>query len=488
MQFSTYADDRSALEAGETSCHQLVSSFLDRIERDNPRLNAFISIDNDGALARASELDSDRERGHVRPLHGMVVAVKDMIVQRGLPATAGSRMLEDFKSLFSATVIDRLEDAGVIIIGRTNCDEFGMGSSGETSYFGPTRNPVDDSRVAGGSSGGSAAAVAAGLCHTALGTDTGGSVRQPASFCGIASLKPTYGRISRYGAVANASSFDVIGPMARSVRDVALMMEVMAGLDEHDSTSAPADVPPYGAGLTGDVAGLRVGIPTEFVSQATSPGVRNALSDTTEALRDAGAIVTDISLPRTRYGVATYYILTMAEASSNLARYDGVRFGYRAPRDSWSRKSDHLSAVDRQYVASRSEGFGSEVKRRIMLGTYVLSTGYYDAYYAKAQRVRRLIRNDFEEAFGQVDVLLGPTSPSTAFRMGEHASDPLEMYLNDVCTVTASLAGVPALVVPGGRDAQGLPVGLQLIAPHFAEAALLKTGDALMKIRADIDA
>ncbi len=482
MNVSTYAGDRPALETGETSCHQLVSSFLERIENLNPRLNAFISVDGEAALERAAALDSERDQGGIRPLHGMVVAVKDMIVQEGRTATAGSRMLENFESLFNATVIEHLEEAGAIIIGRTNCDEFGMGSSGETSWFGPPVNPFDESRVAGGSSGGSASAVAAGLCHTALGTDTGGSVRQPASFCGISSLKPTYGRVSRFGSIALASSFDVIGPMARSVEDLALMMEVMAGNDERDSTSAPVEVSDYSSTLAGTLDGLRVGIPKEFLSEGMTQDVRKTLAETSDKLQEAGAIVSEVSLPHTEYGVATYYILTMAEASSNLARYDGVRFGYRSTGRPAEAAADGRSLLDDLYVSSRSEGFGEEVKRRIMLGTYVLSSGYYDAYFTKAQKVRSLIRTDFEKAFKEVDVLLAPVSPSTAFKIGEKFSDPLDVYLNDVYTVPVNLAGVPAVVVPAGVGAAGLPIGVQLIGAHFDEATLLRAGDALMKI------
>lgn len=485
MHASTYAGIRPALDSGETSCQQLVSSFLERIRKENARLNAFISVDEEGAMERAAALDAGRERGdEMKPLHGMVIAVKDMIVEEGRTVTCGSRMLEGFTSLFSATVIERLLEAGAIIIGRTNCDEFGMGSSGETSYFGPVRHPFDESRVAGGSSGGSAAAVAAGLCHTALGTDTGGSVRQPASFCGISALKPTYGRVSRYGAVANASSFDVIGPMARSVEDLALMMEVMAGSDERDGTTAPVDVPIYSDILSRDLTGLRFGVPKEFALQGIHPDVQQALDDAAEQLREAGADVSEISLPHTRYGIATYYILTTAEASSNLARYDGVRYGYRAKQVDGSSTTSDLAPLEELYTASRSEGFGDEVKRRIMLGTYVLSSGYYDAYYAKAQRVRTLIRRDFERAFSDVDIILAPANPSTAFKLGEKSQDPLEMYLNDVFTVTASLAGVPALVVPAVMESGILPIGLQLIGPHFGEETLLRAGDALMKIGA----
>lgn len=479
MSFPTYGDDRVSLERGETTCRDLVLSFLERIEHENEHLNAFLSVDREGALRRADELDRSRAEGAMRPLHGMVVAVKDMICQRGRVVSCGSRMLEEFESLYSATAVERLEEAGAIIIGRTNCDEFGMGSSNENSYFGPARNPHSRDRVPGGSSGGSAAAVAAGLCHTALGTDTGGSVRQPASFCGVAGLKPTYGRISRYGLVAYASSFDVIGPLGRSVGDLALMLQVMAGHDPRDSTSAPVDVPDYRLRENGAAGELRVGIPDEFVSSGLTPEVEEAFSAAVDRLKENGATVREVSLPHTRFGIAAYYVLTTAEASSNLARYDGVRYGYRA--NVGSAPKDGRSPLERLYTRSRSEGFGDEVKRRIMLGTYVLSSGYYDAYYAKAQRVRTLIRRDFDAAFSEVDVLLTPATPSAAFELGAKSDDPLEMYLSDIFTVTASLAGIPGLVVPAPGDSRPLPVGVQLLGRHFDESLLLRIGDTLMK-------
>jgi aspartyl-tRNA(Asn)/glutamyl-tRNA(Gln) amidotransferase subunit A len=510
MPHPTFADARRALDRGETTCEGLVSSFLARIDAQGEALNLVLSLDRDGALARARELDASDDD---LPLKGLVLGVKDTIAVQGRPLTCGSRMLEDFVSLYSATAIQRLHDAGAIVLGKLNCDEFAMGSSNETSYFGPARNPVDPDRVPGGSSGGSAAAVAAGFCHAALGSDTGGSVRLPAAFTGTVGLKPTYGRVSRYGLVAFASSLDVIGPLAHSVECAAHILQAMAGADASDATSAPVEVPDFTAALTGDVEGLTVGLPQEYFADGLDEHVRAAVDRCAASLRSAGATVREVSLPHTKYGIATYYILATAEASSNLGRYDGVRYGHRADaaqvRRSLAEEKSALEAaliaaeqdgdderlvatrrmLDRQdtelnrlYAQSRTEGFGDEVKRRIMLGTYVLSSGYYDAYYAKAQRVRTLIRRDFDRAFEDVDVLLTPAAPSTAFRLGEKSDDPLRMYLSDVYTVTANLAGIPGLVVPAPeRHPNGLPVGLQLLAPAFGEATLLRAGDAIMR-------
>jgi aspartyl-tRNA(Asn)/glutamyl-tRNA(Gln) amidotransferase subunit A len=510
MPHPTFADARRALDRGETTCEGLVSSFLARIDAQGEALNLVLSVDRDGALARARELDASDDD---LPLKGLVLGVKDTIAVQGRPLTCGSRMLEDFVSLYSATAIQRLHDAGAIVLGKLNCDEFAMGSSNETSYFGPARNPVDPDRVPGGSSGGSAAAVAAGFCHAALGSDTGGSVRLPAAFTGTVGLKPTYGRVSRYGLVAFASSLDVIGPLAHSVECAAHILQAMAGADASDATSAPVEVPDFTAALTGDVEGLTVGLPQEYFADGLDEHVRAAVDRCAASLRSAGATVREVSLPHTKYGIATYYILATAEASSNLGRYDGVRYGHRADaaqvRRSLAEEKSALEAaliaaeqdgdderlvatrrmLDRQdtelnrlYAQSRTEGFGDEVKRRIMLGTYVLSSGYYDAYYAKAQRVRTLIRRDFERAFEDVDVLLTPAAPSTAFRLGERSDDPLRMYLSDVYTVTANLAGIPGLVVPAPEPhPNGLPIGLQLLAPAFGEATLLRAGDAIMR-------
>ena len=514
MEYPTFTDARRALDAGETSCEALVSSFLERIDARNDEINAFTSVDQDGALNHARYLDSQRERGNPRPLAGLVLAVKDNICIRGYPVSCGSKMLADFSSLYDATVIDRLRDAGAIFIGKTNCDEFAMGSSNETSHFGPVRNPHASEYVPGGSSGGSAAAVAAGLCHAALGSDTGGSVRQPAAFCGTVGLKPTYGRVSRSGLVAFASSLDVIGPLTRSAEDAATILNVIAGEDERDATSAPVDVPDYTEALADGVEGLRLGLPKEYFAEGLDDDIRRMVREQVDALEDAGAIVEEVSLPHTEYGVATYYLVATAEASSNLARYDGIRYGHRADLQETKQAlqerreelkeelataraqgddaradtleaqlDDEQSTLDALYTRTRTEGFGDEVKRRIMLGTYALSAGYYDKYYEKAQRVRTLIRHDFERAFEDVDALITPTTPTPPFRLGEKTDDPLEMYLNDIYTVTANLAGLPGLTVPVGEhpDTPGLPVGLQVLGPHFDEALLLRVGDAVMK-------
>ncbi|MEP0546305.1 MAG: amidase family protein [Rhodothermales bacterium] len=507
MPHPTFADARRALAHDETTCAALVASFLERIDAENDALNLFLSVDRDGAMQRARALDAG---GDDLPLKGLVLGVKDTIAVAGRPLTCGSKMLADFTSLYDATAVRRLRDAGAIILGKLNCDEFAMGSSNETSYFGPARNPRNPDYVPGGSSGGSAAAVAAGFCHAALGSDTGGSVRLPAAFTGVVGLKPTYGRVSRYGLVAFASSLDVIGPLAHTVEDAAAILRVMAGADPSDATSAPVDVPDFGAELNGDVRGLKVGMPTEYFADGLDADVRAAVEDRAEALRAAGAEVREVSLPHTRYGVAVYYILATAEASSNLGRYDGVRYGHRADanavrrtladeraaletalaeaqsdeqRDATQRLLDRQDSVlHRLYAQTRTEGFGDEVKRRIMLGTYVLSSGYYDAYYAKAQRVRTLIRRDFERAFEDVDVLLTPAAPAPAFRLGEKSDDPLQMYLSDVYTVTANLAGIPGLVVPAPTPhPSGLPIGVQLLAPAFDEATLLRAGDAITR-------
>ena len=514
MNYPTFAEARAALSNGETSCEALVSSYLERIESRNASLNAFLTVDRDGALNHARYLDSQLERGNDRPLAGLVLGVKDMIAIKNQALTCGSRMLEDFTSLYDAHVIEQLREAGAIFIGKTNCDEFGMGSSNETSHFGPVQHPEHEEYVPGGSSGGSAAAVADGMCDAALGTDTGGSVRQPAALCGVVGLKPTYGRVSRYGLVSYASSLDTIGPMGRSVEDVALLLNALAGTDARDSTSADVTVPDYTEALGRPVEGVRIGLPEEYFAEGLDPDIRHMIEAQVEQLRDQGAEVQSVSLPHTEYGIATYYVLATAEASSNLARYDGVRYGHRTDLDDMraaieekhqalheqlgtaqsngdaervaqleerlDTQSDLLRAL---YMQSRTEGFGDEVKRRIMLGTYALSAGYYDKYYEKAQRVRTLIRNDFTQAFESVDVLLTPATPTPAFKRGEKTQDPLQMYLSDVYTVPASLAGVPGLSVPIGThpDDPHLPVGAQLLAAPFDEAGLLHVGDALMK-------
>lgn len=465
---ATYDSTRRALESGTTTCVATTLEYLATIERKSG-LNAFLSVLGERALMRARDIDRKREEGRSGRLAGMVVGIKDALCMKQERVTCASRLLEHFVSLYDATAVARLEEEDAIIIGKTNLDEFAMGSSTENSAFGPVRNPVDESRVPGGSSGGSCVAVAAGMAHTALGTDTGGSIRQPAAFCGVVGLKPTYGRVSRYGLVALSSSFDQIGPFANSVADAARVLQVIAGHDPRDSTSATVPVPEYEASLTRDVRGMRIGLPREAFTEGLNEEVRTAIENTVDALRREGAIIQEVTLPHSRYTISTYYILMTAEASSNLARYDGARYGYRAPapRD-----------LTEMYVRSRSEGFGAEVKRRIMLGTYVLSAGYYDAYYRKAQKVRRLIQNDFVAAFRDVDCLLMPTTPTTAFKIGEKIDDPLAMYLSDVYTVSANLAGVPAISIPCGTDRQGLPIGVQFIGMQFDEPTVLRVAHA----------
>ncbi|TAK67109.1 MAG: Asp-tRNA(Asn)/Glu-tRNA(Gln) amidotransferase subunit GatA [Bacteroidetes bacterium] len=462
---------REQLASGEITCERITDEYLTIIEQKK-HLNAFRSVFTDEARERSRLIDKKIATGTSGPLAGMVIAIKDVICMESSPTTCGSKILEHFVSPYNATVIKKLADADAIIIGKTNMDEFAMGSSTENSAYGVVLNPVDETRVPGGSSGGSAVAVAANCSRTALGTDTGGSVRQPAAFCGVVGLKPTYGRVSRYGLVAFASSFDQIGPFGQSVRDIAHVLQVIAGHDRHDSTSANVPVPDYLEHLTGDVRGLRIGLPKEYFADELNEEIRNAIHGKVEILKQRGAIVKEVSLPHTEYTVATYYILTTAEASSNLARYDGARFGYRSP---------NAKDLTTMYVHSRSEGFGAEVKRRIMLGTYVLSAGYYDAYYRKAQQVRRLIKQDFDNAFREVDCLITPTSPTTAFKIGEKVDDPLTMYLSDIYTVSANLAGVPCISIPCGTDLQGLPIGMQVFGRQFGEETILRIADSIEK-------
>lgn len=484
----TFYQDRAALERGELSCEAIVTHFLEVIAAQNERLNAFLWVDEAGAVAQARALDALKATGEPLPtLAGLVLGVKDVICIEGQQATCGSRMLSNFKSLYDATAIARLRKAGAIFIGKLNCDEFAMGSSNENSYFGAVRNPKNLEYVPGGSSGGSAAAVAAGMCHAALGTDTGGSIRQPAAYCGIVGLKPTYGRVSRLGLVAYASSFDCMGPMANCVEDTALILQEMAGLDEWDATSANVPVPFYQEALQAeDLQGLRIGLPKEYYGEGLDPEISHSLHAYVKALEAKGAIVKEVSLPYSPYGIATYYILTTAEASSNLARYDGVRYGYRADekqvKQAMAAEGDEETLLNRLYMQTRTEGFGDEVKRRIMLGTYVLSAGYYDAYYGKAQQVRRLFKQDFDRVFEEVDVLITPAAPTTAFKLGEQVDDPLAMYLNDIYTVTANLAGIPGLAIPIGTHSNGLPIGMQLLGAPFAEPTLLKVGKQAMDL------
>ena len=427
-------------------------------------MHAYISLDEEGALRKAEEVDARVARGEeVGVLAGVPVAVKDNICIKGMRTTCASKILENFVSPYDATVVEKLKAADAVFLGKTNLDEFAMGSSTENSYFGPTRNPHDPERVPGGSSGGSAAALAAGEAVLALGSDTGGSIRQPASFCGVVGLKPTYGRVSRYGLVAFASSLDQIGPMAKNVKDTALLLNVISGYDPRDSTSAPVEVPDFTKALDEGIEGIRIGLPREYFAEGLEDEVREKVLEAVDILKGEGAEVVEVSLPHTKYAIATYYIVAPAEASSNLARYDGVKYGFRAEgRDLYQ-----------MYCNTRSQGFGEEVKRRIMLGTYTLSAGYYEAYYLKALKVRTLIKQDFEEAFETCDLLATPTSPTVAFRLGEKVADPLTMYLSDVYTVSVNLAGLPGISVPCGSS-DGLPVGLQLIGRPFDEETLLR--------------
>ncbi len=465
------AELRGALDDRRVSAVELVRAACARARALD--LNAFTHLREEAALAEAEDSDARRARGEARsPLEGIPVALKDNVCQAGEPAQCASRILEGWKSPYDATAVARLRAAGAIVVGRTNMDEFAMGSSTENSVHGPARNPWDPECAPGGSSGGSAVAVAAGVVPAALGSDTGGSIRQPASFCGVVGMKPTYGRVSRYGLVAFASSLDQIGPFARTVEDATLVLEAIAGHDPCDATSIPEPAPALAGALSGDVSGLVIGLPREyFASDGADPEVLAAVRTAVAELEQAGAKTREVSLPHTPYAVATYYLVATAEASSNLARYDGVRYGRRAER-----VGDLLD----MYRRTRSEGFGAEVKRRILLGTYVLSAGYYDAYYRKAQQVRTLLRRDFEEAFAACDVIATPTAPETAFRLGERAADPLRMYLSDVFTVSAPLAGIPALSVPCGF-VDGLPVGLQLMGRALDEASLLRVADAYQR-------
>jgi aspartyl-tRNA(Asn)/glutamyl-tRNA(Gln) amidotransferase subunit A len=461
------------VESGDASCADVMSTALARIARYDGALGAFVRLRGDAALAEARAADEARAHKRARSrLHGLPIAVKDIFASPELETTCGSRILAGFRAPYEATVLRKLRDAGLVVVGATNMDEFAMGSSTENSSFHKTRNPWDPSRIPGGSSGGSAAAVAARMVPAALGTDTGGSIRQPAALCGVVGIKPTYGRVSRYGLVAFASSLDQIGPIARSCSDAALLLGVLAGHDPHDATSYPAPAPNFLAALSGDVSGLRIGLPRGFFDGAgadaeTMARAREAL----QTLQSLGAKTVDVELPNSAHGIATYYLICTAEASSNLSRYDGVKYGFRA----------NAATLDEMYERTRSEGFGAEVKRRILLGTYVLSAGYYDAYYRKAQQVRTLIRGDFERAFEQCDLIATPTTPGPAWKLGQLVDDPLEMYLADVYTVTANLAGLPALSVPCGFTSAGLPVGLQLIGRPLDEATVLRAGDAFQR-------
>jgi aspartyl-tRNA(Asn)/glutamyl-tRNA(Gln) amidotransferase subunit A len=460
---------REALAAKKLSARELAGEFYKRIETRNGELNAFLTLSPERAYVQAERVDAMAAAGKtLPPLAGVPIAVKDVISTRGIRTTCGSKILEKYVPPYDATAVERLEKAGAVILGKTNCDEFAMGSSNENSAYGPVRNPEAADHVPGGSSGGSAAAVAAGLAVAALGTDTGGSIRQPGAFCGIPAMMGSYGRVSRYGLIAFASSLDRIGPFARNVKDVASVLQIISGRDPQDSTSTTAPVPDYRAEIEKPVKGLRIGIPTEYFGAGMDEGVRKKMEAGIELFRKLGCKVLDIHMPHTDYAIATYYIIATAEASSNLARYDGVRYGLRVEGDSL------LS----MYRKTRGAGFGAEVKRRIMLGTYVLSAGYYDDYYLKGQKVRALIAQDFRDAFTKVDAIVTPTSPVPAFRLGERTSDPLQMYLADIYTVTGSLAGVPGISVPCGKVCGKLPVGLQVFGPAFGEARVLQLAHA----------
>ena len=470
----TLHEAHDKLARREVSSVELTEALLDRIAEVNDRVHAYLHLAVDSALAQAREADARRASGEESPLLGVPLAIKDVLCVEGLPCTCGSRILEGFVPFYSATAIERLRALGAVILGKTNTDEFAMGSSTENSAYFTTRNPWDLSRVPGGSSGGSAAAIASEMALGALGTDTGGSVRQPASLCGVVGIKPSYGRVSRYGLVAFASSLDQIGPIAKTVRDSATLLTTIAGHDPRDSTSLPAPVPDFGAALTTDLKGVKVGVPKEYFIEGMQAETESAVRAAIDVMRSLGADVREVSLPHTDYGLPVYYIIAPAEASANLARFDGVRYGLRVTVDGNSEDSGMWDT----YRATRGAGFGPEVKRRIMLGTYALSTGYYDAYYLKAQKVRTLIKADFDSVFKDVDVIACPVTPTTAFKIGEKVDDPLQMYLSDVFTLNANLAGICGISLPCGFDAQGLPIGLQINGPAFGEEKILRAAYA----------
>jgi aspartyl-tRNA(Asn)/glutamyl-tRNA(Gln) amidotransferase subunit A len=462
---------REEIAQGSMKAADCASAYYERIERKNPQLNAFLTLTKERALAQAARMDALAAKGDpLPPLAGVPVAIKDVLVMKGAPSTAGSKILQGYRPPYDATVVTRLEAAGAVLLGKTNCDEFAMGSSNENSAYGPVRNPADTERVPGGSSGGSAAAVAANLAVAALGTDTGGSIRQPASFCGVVGVMPTYGRVSRYGLIAFASSLDRIGPFAGNVRDAATVLGAIAGHDPCDATSLRAPVEDYAAASDLSAAGLRIGVPAEYFAEGLDGDVRAAIERGIATLKEAGCAIKPVHLPHTKYAVPAYYLIATAEASANLARFDGVRYGYRSPQ------SDTLAAM---YSHTRDEGFGAEVKRRILLGTYALSAGYYDAYYRKAQQVRRILAEEFLRAFTEVDAIVTPTSPVPAFRLGEKTGDPLSMYLADIYTVTASLAGICGVSVPCGVTRAGLPVGMQVLATHLGESTAFRVARAV---------
>ncbi|MGZ4860772.1 MAG: Asp-tRNA(Asn)/Glu-tRNA(Gln) amidotransferase subunit GatA [Candidatus Angelobacter sp.] len=467
----TIDSTRTAIAEKQFTASTLVEQFYGKIKAEDPGVHAYLTLCEDRAAQQAKTIDDIVSRGAaLPPLAGVPIGIKDVMVTTGIRTTAGSKILQNFIPPYDCTAVARLEAAGAIVLGKMNCDEFAMGSSNENSAYGPVRNPRDQSRVPGGSSGGSAAAVAAGTAVATLGSDTGGSIRQPASFCGVVGLMPTYGRVSRYGLIAFASSLDHIGPLTKTVKDAAILLRVIAGRDPLDSTSADVPVPDYEADLAKPMRGLKIGVPKEYFGEGLDAEVRAAVEAGIAKLRFAGCEIVPISLPHTPYAVPTYYLIATAEASANLARFDGVRYGFRAK---------NTRTLSQMYRKSRDEGFGTEVKRRIMLGTYALSSGYYDAYYLKAQRDRTLLTRDFEEAFQKVDAIVTPTAPTPAFKLGEKADDPLSMYLADIYTVTADLAGVPGISVPCGQTQSGLPIGLQVLGRHFDESTVLRVAAAV---------
>jgi aspartyl-tRNA(Asn)/glutamyl-tRNA(Gln) amidotransferase subunit A len=468
----TVASTRTAIEERQFTAAAVVEEFYKKIAAEDADIHAYLTLSKERALSQAERIDKLADKGDpLPPLAGVPMAIKDVMVTKGVRSTAGSKILENYIPPYDCTAVARLEAAGAIILGKTNCDEFAMGSSNENSAYGPVRNPRDKSRVPGGSSGGSAAVVAAGTAVASLGSDTGGSIRQPAAFCGVVGTMPTYGRVSRYGLIAFASSLDHIGPLTKSVKDAALVLNQIAGRDPMDSTSAEVPVPDYTKAIEQPVSGLRLGIPKEYFGEGLDPEIREAVEAAISKLKAAGCEIVPISMPHTKYAIPTYYIVATAEASSNLARFDGVRYGYRA--------RDGVKNLSTMYRRTRDEGFGPEVKRRIMLGTYALSAGYYDAYYLKAQRVRTLLTRDFEEAFTKVDAIVTPTTPTPAFKLGEKSDDPLAMYLNDIYTVTADLVGVPGISVPCGYTKAKLPIGLQVLGKHFDESTVFRVGHAV---------
>ncbi len=459
---------RSAVAEGRLSAATLAAQHYDRIAAVDPAINSYLALSRERALTQAVHIDTAAKAGNpLGPLAGVPVAIKDVLAMRGAPATAGSLILKNYHPPYDATAVAKLEAAGAILLGKLNCDEFAMGSSNENSAYGPVHNPRALDRVPGGSSGGSAASVAAGLCVASLGTDTGGSIRQPAAFCGVVGVLPTYGRVSRYGLIAFASSLDRVGPFTRSVADAATMLEVLAGPDPLDATASTQPVSSYTAEIAKPVAGLRIGVPEEYFGEGLDPEIRSAIEKSLDDLRASGCSIHKVSLPHTKYAVPTYYVIATAEASANLSRFDGVRFGLR------SQEANTLSAM---YRNTRDEGFGAEVKRRILLGTYVLSAGYYDAYYRKAQQVRTLLTRDFLDAFAHVDAIVCPVTPTPAFKLGEKTDDPLQMYLEDIYSVAASLAGICGISVPCGLTQSGLPIGIQILGKHFDEATMFRVG------------